>query len=156
MSAQQKDAPAATASARRRTRLRLGVVIAVSVAVVGVLAASGLDRSLVFYRTTSELAGAEELAGQRVRLGGLVKPGSVHTSGSQTRFVLTDGSTEIPVLFTGRPGGVFRAGQNALVEGTWAPGGVFRGERLMVKHSENYRGPDDRPYTPPPLGSGPK
>lgn len=139
-------------SGRRRTRLRLAAVIAVALAAVGVLAASGLDENLVFYRTPTELMRDGAPDGGRVRLGGLVVEGSIDKGQGVVRFTLTDGVTDVPVVYTGRLVGVFQPGQNALVEGTLDPQGVFHGERLMVKHSNTYRGPDGKTYTPPPPG----
>lgn len=144
--------PAPASPGRRRTRLRLAAVIAVALAAVGVLAASGLDENLVFYRTPTELMRGGTPDGERVRLGGLVVDGSVEKDRGVVRFTLTDGVTDVPVVYTGRLVGVFQPGQNALVEGTLGPQGVFHGERLMVKHSNSYRGPDGQTYTPPPTG----
>lgn len=136
---------------RAGTRVRLAVVVVVALAAIGVLAMSGLDETLVYYRTPTELANEPGLAGERVRLGGLVQPDSLRDEGGPARFTLTDGTTEVPVVFTGSLGGIFQAGQNALVEGSLGTDGVFRGDQLMVKHTENYQGPDGEAYTPPPL-----
>lgn len=138
---------------RRRagTRARLAVVVTVVIAAVGVLAISRLDETLVYYRTPSELMNEPGLVGERVRLGGLVQPDSLDKNDGEVTFVLTDGSTEVPVVFTGNLGGIFQTGQNALVEGSLGDNGVFSGDQLMVKHTENYQGPDSEPYTPPPI-----
>lgn len=138
--------------ARIGTRWRLAVVLVAVLAGVGVVAVSGLDQSLVFYRTPTEVVEEPELVGARVRLGGLVQPGSLRRDGATVRFVVTDGRTTVPVVFTGSTPAVFRDGENALVEGTLAADGRFRGEVIMVRHSETYQGPDGTPYTPPPLG----
>ncbi|MGH8774383.1 MAG: cytochrome c maturation protein CcmE [Jiangellaceae bacterium] len=140
--------------ARRRggTRVRLAVLVVVALAGIGVLAVSRLDETLVYYRTPTELVNDAGLTGERVRLGGLVQPDGLDKDADEVTFTLTDGTTEVPVVFTGSLGGVFQAGQNALVEGTLGEDGVFRGDQLMVKHTETYQGPDSQAYTPPPLG----
>lgn len=146
------EQPAGTAPRRRfGTRLRLAVVVAVALAAVGVLAVSRLDETLVYYRTPTELMDDPGLTGERVRLGGLVQPDSLRKDADPVTFTVTDGTTELPVVFTGSLGGIFQDGQNALVEGSLGPDGVFRGDQLMVKHSENYQAPDGETYTPPPL-----
>lgn len=141
---------------RRRGRLRVAVVVMVVLAGVGILAASGLQRSLVFYRTPTELMRDPGLVDARVRLGGLVQPGTLSRGDGVASFRITDGVTAVPVVFTGKLVGVFRDGQNALVEGRLGPGGVFRGDVLMVKHSDSYRAPDGRPYQPPQVGTPPR
>ncbi|CAN5128571.1 N/A [soil metagenome] len=131
-----------------RPRTRLAVVGLVSVAALGVLAASGLQDSLVYYRTPSEVATGERKTARRVRLGGLVQPGSVREDAGSVRFVLTDGVADVAVLHRGDPPGVFQEGQGALVEGTF-DGRLFRSNFLVVKHSNEYRGPGGDTYRPP-------
>lgn len=127
-------------------RIRLAVVGAACIAAVGVLAVSGLDDSLVYYRTPSELAAQPAGSAERVRLGGLVQAGSVQEDSGDVRFVLSDGASEVTVVHRGDPPGVFQEGQGALVEGTFDPQGVFRSDFLVVKHSNEYRGADGEPY----------
>lgn len=138
--------PTAPPRTRRRVPLRLLLVAAVALAGVGVLAGAGLSGSLVYYKTTTELVSNPGLTGQRVRLGGLVVAGSVTRSADGVRFLLTDGVQQVPVVNSGQPRGVFAEGQGAIVEGTFGPDGVFRSDRLLVKHGNEYR--------PPASGSG--
>ena len=127
-------------------RWRLAVVAAVAVAALGVVAASGLDDSLVYYQTPSELLEQARTRQERLRLGGMVQPGSVRQDGDIVTFVLTDGAADVPVAHRGDPPGVFQEGQGALVEGTLAPDGTFHSDFLIVKHSNEYRGPDGEVY----------
>ncbi len=122
-------------------RVRVLVVAVAALGAVGVLAAAGLDDSLVYYRSPSEVTGTSSETG-RVRLGGLVQSGSVVTDGANVRFTLTDGVAEVPVLHEGDPPGVFQENQGALVEGTFDTDGTFRSDLLIVKHSNEYRAPD--------------
>ena len=131
-----------------RPRVRLLLVAVVAVAAIGLLAASGLDDSLVYYRSPSEVATLSADAG-RLRLGGLVQIGSVARRGQDVHFVLTDGVNEVPVVHRGDPPGVFQEGQGALVEGSLDATGVFRSDLLIVKHSNEYRAPDDEGDTTP-------
>jgi cytochrome c-type biogenesis protein CcmE len=124
-----------------RTGVRLTVVGLAAVAALGVLGASGLRDSLVYYRTPSELAAGPAQDGERLRLGGLVVAGSVKAQVDGVRFVLTDGAADVEVLHRGDPPAVFQEGQGALVEGTVGPDGVFRSDFLVVKHSNEYQGP---------------
>lgn len=120
---------------------RIVLLAVVAIGALGLLAASGLGDSLVYYRTPSELGAEPAAPGGRVRLGGLVVRGSVRQEGQTVRFVLTDGATDVPVVHRGDPGGVFQEGQGALVEGTYGPDRVFRSDLLMVKHDNTYKPP---------------
>lgn len=140
---------------RSARRWRLVVVVAVTLAVVALLAVSGLNRTLVYYRNPTELMHDHTLVGKQVRVGGLVQPGTLHRDGQTVTFTLTDGATDVPVSFTGPINGVFAAGRDALVDGKLTAAGTFDGDQLMVKHDNSYRGPDNTPYTPPPVdGTG--
>lgn len=130
-------------------RWRLAAVVAVVLAGVGLLAASGLQGTLVYYRTPTELVTNPALGAERVRLGGLVLPGSVQRAPGVVRFTLSDGANDVRVAYTGPLVGVFQAGQGALVDGTYGADRVFRADALMVKHNNTYRGPDGKTYTPP-------
>ena len=130
-------------------RWRLAVVLAVVLAAVAVFAVAGLNHTLVYYRTPTELMHDPSLVGKQVRVGGLVQPGSLHRAGQVVTFTLTDGAADIPVRFTGPINGVFAAGRDALVDGRLTPSGTFDGDQLMVKHDDTYRGPNGKPYTPP-------
>lgn len=137
-----QSAPANLPVARRSPRAwRLLLVVAVVLAGVGLLAASGLKGSLVYYKTPTELMKDRALQGQRVRLGGLVVTGSVARGAQGVQFTLTDGVTDVRVINSGQPRGVFQEGQGALVEGVLGADRVFRSDVLLVKHSNSYEPP---------------
>lgn len=143
---QTPDAPHVAPGPRPRgVRLRLATVGVAAIGLLGVLAASGLGDSLVYYKTPTELAQTPALDGHRVRLGGLVRTGTVVKTPGGIAFTLTDGVTDVRVVNTGTPAGVFQAGQGALVEGQAGPDGVFRSDTLIVKHSNEYSSKRDHP-----------
>ena len=137
-------------------RFRLAVVGVVAVAALGLVAASGLRDSLVYYQTPSELLAQASAGRERLRLGGMVQPGSVRQDGDIVMFLLTDGAADVPVAHRGDPPGVFQEGQGALVEGTLAPDGTFHSDFLIVKHSNEYRGPDGEVYDAEAVSVGPQ
>jgi cytochrome c-type biogenesis protein CcmE len=117
----------------------LGVV---ALAGVVVLAASGFQDTLTYYRTPTEVAQDHPPPDQRFRVGGMVVPGSVERDGGEVSFVLTDGATDIDVVSTGTPPKTFRAGQGAVVEGLLSEPGTFHADRVLVRHSNEYRAPE--------------
>lgn len=123
------------------TRRRLGalaVVLAVLTG-VGVLAVAGLQGSLVYYRTPSEVQGHPPA--DRFRLAGVVVPGTLVRSGADVRFRLTDGAADIAVDHRGDTPAMLREGQGAVVEGTLDRHGVFHSHLVMVRHSNDYTPP---------------
>ncbi|MEV4703132.1 cytochrome c maturation protein CcmE [Actinoplanes sp. NPDC049316] len=119
----------------RRSRALLLLIV---VAGVALLVAAGLQNTLTFYRSPSEVAGHTSTH-ERVRLGGEVVPGSLRTDGGLTRFRIGDGTTEIAVEQVADLPGTLREGQEAVVEGTLDAHGVFRSDTVMAKHGNEYR-----------------
>src|SRR3970040_41689 len=77
---------------------RWGILIGVAavVVVIAYLAFSSVDNALVYYLTPTELLARGDAAiGETVRLGGLVKVGSIARSEAEITFVLTDGRREM-------------------------------------------------------------
>lgn len=104
------------------------------------------DENLVFYWSPTELLDAGE-KGRRatVRLGGMVRPGDDPNWDRKLpiEFYVEDADQRIMVRSTGAPPQMFREGIGVVVEGKLNSDGVFETDRVMVKHSNEYRVPDD-------------
>jgi cytochrome c-type biogenesis protein CcmE len=125
---------------------RWGVLVGVAIVVVVIayLAFSSVGNALVYYVTPTELvARGDSAIGQTVRLGGLVKRGSVSGAAPALFFVLTDGTTEMRVHAVSAPTRSFREGIGAVVEGVLGADGVFEASQVIVKHDENYVAPSE-------------
>lgn len=117
------------------------ILVGVVVGVVGWLAFSSVGNALVYYRTPSEVADAAP--GQTLRLGGVVKLGSIEGPATDLTFVLSDGTTDVEVHSTVAPTRSFREGSGAVVEGSFRDDGVFEATQVIVKHDENYVAPTE-------------
>src|SRR5687767_13148223 len=117
---------------------------AIIVAAFAWLIFGGLEKNVVFFLTPQELlAKGSDGVNVPVRLGGMVKPGSM-TWDAKTldlRFTVTDGAKEMRVHSKGAPPQMFRDGMGVIVEGRAGAGGVFEASSLMIKHSNEYRAP---------------
>jgi cytochrome c-type biogenesis protein CcmE len=123
---------------RRKRRL---VLIATALAVLSLaagLALSALRDSIVFFVTPSELAAKPVENGKRLRLGGLVKEGSLVREGLTARFEVTDGKANFPVVYRGTLPDLFRERQGVVAEGAFDGGGAFRADTVLAKHDERY------------------
>lgn len=133
-------------SSKTRKRIWAGVGLAAVAGALALLVGGGLQENVVFFLTPSELqARGTEVVGRAVRLGGQVKPGTVEWNAEETdlRFVLQDEGSEIVVHSSSAPPAMFKAGMGVVVEGTYGADDVFRSDRVMVKHSNEYRPPKD-------------
>jgi cytochrome c-type biogenesis protein CcmE len=123
-------------------KLRIGVALAAVAGALAWVAVSGLSKNLVYYKTPTEiLQQGPSVFGQRIRLGGLVLPGTVRPSGSDVDFVVFDETTRMSVVATGGVPSLFRAGQGVVVEGFYGRDGLFHADTVLVKHSDDYRPP---------------
>lgn len=131
---------------KSRKRLWMGLGIAAVVGALALLVAGGLQENVVFFLTPSELAArGAEVHDRPLRLGGQVKPGTVDwdAEASELEFVLRDDSSQVRVHSDGAPPSMFQEGIGVVVEGRYARDGVFRSDRVMVKHSNEYSPPED-------------
>lgn len=123
---------------KQRRLVLIGGALAV-LAVAAALVLNALRDSIVFFSTPSMAAERNIQPGQRFRLGGLVQPGSLERGGQlQVRFVVTDGSATLPVVFTGILPDLFREGQGVISEGALDASGVFKADTVLAKHDETY------------------
>ena len=119
--------------------------LAVAGAALAFVAYGNLGENLVYYWSPTELAQAGDKAiGATVRLGGQVEPGSISWApGQPGTFRVTDGKSSVTVATSGIPPQMFREGIGVVVEGEYASDGQFHTERIMVKHSNEYRAPSE-------------
>lgn len=124
---------------RKQRRLTLiGISGAVLVVAVG-LVLSAMRDSIVFFHSPTEVAQDHLAAGTRIRIGGLVKPGSLKRGDNlNIRFEVTDGKNDVPVRYQGIVPDLFREGQGVVAEGKLAAGGTFVADTVLAKHDERY------------------
>ncbi len=127
---------------RKRLWLLLGSMGAFALAVTLVLVA--LDDNLVFFHSPTQIADKKPPPTQRLRVGGLVAPGSVEKAGDglTTTFVVTDTRANLKISYRGQLPDLFREGQGVIAEGTLGTDGVFLAREILAKHDETYMPPE--------------
>ena len=119
----------------KQRRLLALAAIAVLLAGAVALVLGALRENIVFFYTPSEIPAG--IGDRPVRLGGLVKDGSVRIDGLQSKFIVTDGEAEIVVSFGGALPSLFREGQGVVAEGRII-GGRLTASNVLAKHDETY------------------
>jgi cytochrome c-type biogenesis protein CcmE len=124
---------------RKQRRL---VLIGTSLSVLAFAAAlvlSAMRDSIVFFTSPTDVVEKQKKPGARLRIGGLVKPGSVARGDNLlVRFAITDGKTDISVHYQGIVPDLFREGQGVVAEGKLESGGAFAADTVLAKHDERY------------------
>jgi cytochrome c-type biogenesis protein CcmE len=124
---------------RKQRRL---ILIGSSLGVLGVavgLVLSAMSNSIVFFQSPTDVLENHLPPGTRIRVGGLVKAGSVQRGDNlRVRFEVTDGKHDIPVRYQGIVPDLFREGQGVVAEGKLEPGGSVDADTVLAKHDERY------------------
>ncbi|MGI9400426.1 MAG: cytochrome c maturation protein CcmE [Rhizobiaceae bacterium] len=124
---------------RKQKRLAIiGGMGAVLLAAVLLVMTALRDEIVFFYTPTDIISDGKATIGQRVRLGGLVKEGSIVRKGSDIEFTVTDTDQEILVAYTGILPDLFREGQGVVTEGVITPESTLMADSVLAKHDENY------------------
>lgn len=118
----------------------LFVVISMVFLCVGTLLAMDAFRSnMIFFYSPSDLKKISEYSDKIIRIGGLVKAGTIkHNGGDMLDFIITDGNSDIEVTYSGILPNLFREGQGCIAEGNINSEGKFVAQRILAKHDEKY------------------
>ena len=123
---------------RKQRRL---ILIGSSLGVLAIAAAlvlSALSDSIVFFNSPTDIAEKHIVPGTRIRVGGLVKPGSVRRGENlNIRFEVTDGKSDVAVRYQGIVPDLFREGQGVVTEGKLEASGIVA-DMVLAKHDERY------------------
>jgi cytochrome c-type biogenesis protein CcmE len=124
---------------RKQRRLTL---IGAGLGVLGLAAGLvlyALNDAIVFFNSPTDVIEKQVAPGARIRLGGLVKPGTlVRGDNLKVRFEVTDGNKSVLVSYTGILPDLFREGQGIVTEGALDVAGTFRADNVLAKHDETY------------------
>ena len=109
-----------------------------------------LRNNLVFFFSPSEILEKKISSLENIRLGGMVKKGSVKKKETEigekkvqeTIFTITDFEKEIAVYYIGILPDLFSEGQGVVVEGNLINENKFNARIVLAKHDENYMPPE--------------
>src|SRR5204863_5214273 len=123
---------------RQRRLVLIGSGVGV-LAVAAVLVLGALRESIVFFHSPTDVVEKRVAPGTRIRLGGLVKPGTLQRGDNlAVRFEVTDGNRAIAVAYQGILPDLFREGQGVITEGALDLAGLFKADSVLAKHDESY------------------
>lgn len=125
----------------KHQRLALVVVALIAIIGAGILAAYALRNQASYFYLPEQMVADPPQPGQAVRLGGMVKQGSLATAadGVTISFLVTGReNSEVPVRFAGILPDLFVEGSGVVAEGRLEADGTFVADNLLAKHDENY------------------
>ena len=130
-------------SKKARSRIVvLTFLLALAIAVVyGVL--KSLEENVVYFFSPTELYNKEDIPfNKKIRVGGLVKDGSIINNQTSINFIVTDLNNEIIVSYSGSLPNLFSEGKGVVAEGKLKDKKYFIANKILAKHDENYMPPE--------------
>lgn len=128
----------------RKQRLIIVMTIVIGVAIASSLIFFALGENMDHFYMPADIKSDKAEVGQKMRVGGLVKEGSVIRSEDslEVKFTLIDNTDEIVVSFEGILPDLFREGQGIIAIGRLSENYLVVAEEVLAKHDENYMPPE--------------
>ena len=128
----------------KKVRLRflfLSLVFA-SIVLSFFLILKSLEEDVVYFISPTEIKNLAELDDKKIRVGGMVKTGSIATTKKEINFIITDLKNEIQVSFSGSVPNLFAEGKGVVAEGYLRDRNFLNAKKILAKHDENYMPPE--------------
>ncbi len=129
---------------KRKQRLLSVVAIVAGVSLAAFILLYALRQNINLFFTPTQIEADEAPLGTIIRVGGLVKAGSVvrPQEGVEMRFVVTDNVSEVIVSYSGLLPDLFREGQGVVAIGKLNEDHSFTASEVLAKHDETYMPPE--------------
>ena len=128
-----------------KTKNRLLILIAITVLSITtiVFIFKTLEDNVLYFYSPSEIGKSNEVVlNNNMRIGGMVKKGSIEANQNEIRFIITDFKSEIIVSYRGAVPALFAEGKGVVAEGKLQDKKFFLAKRILAKHDENYMPPE--------------
>ena len=130
-----------------KTKNRLSIIIAISIISIVIISFifKVLEDNVLYFYSPSEIKNTNDLnLNKKIRVGGMVKKGSIQSNETEIKFVVTDLNNEIIVSYSGTVPALFAEGKGVVAEGRLRDKKFFIAKRILAKHDENYMPPELR------------
>lgn len=129
-------------SKRARTRLIFLGISFLLASILTFFTLNKLKNNIVYFLSPTDVYNQNDLNfNKKVRIGGLVKEGSILNQNTSIKFTITDLKNEILVSYEGSIPNLFSEGKGVVVEGLLQDKKYFLADTIMAKHDENYTPP---------------
>ncbi len=107
-----------------------------------ILILKSLEDEIVYFISPTEIKSLVELNKKKIRVGGMVKEGSVKANLDSINFIITDYKNEIMVSYSGAIPNLFAEGKGVVAEGILKDRNFLISKKILAKHDENYIPPE--------------
>jgi len=125
-----------------KNRLKIFALLAIAASIIIFFIYNNLQKNVVYFYAPQEIKNLKVTPSNKIRLGGLVKEGSLKKNNNTYVFIITDLKNEIFVEYNGLLPNLFIEGKSAVVEGVLKDNKYFIASTILAKHDENYMPPE--------------
>ena len=128
----------------KKVKLRLLfllLVFSITVLIIFLILKS-LEENVVYFKSPTEIKSLSELSNKKIRVGGVVKKGSIKLSSENVNFIITDFKNEIQVSFKGLVPNLFVEEKGVVAEGFLKDRNFLIANKILAKHDEYYMPPE--------------
>ena len=130
-------------SKKARSRFIILVFLLISAVIVVFIVLKSLEENIIYFFSPTEIYNKENISfNKKIRIGGLVKEGSLNNNQTLINFVVTDLNNEIIVSYSGSLPNLFSEGKGVVAEGKLKDKKYFIADKILAKHDENYMPPE--------------
>ena len=128
-----------------KVKNRLSIFIALSVIsiLIIIFIFKALEDNVLYFYSPSEIKSKNDIIfNKSIRIGGMLKNGSIKSNNNEIKFIVTDLKNEIIVSYKGTVPALFAEGKGVVAEGKLRDKKFFLAKRILAKHDENYMPPE--------------
>ena len=128
----------------RKVKLRFFFIILILVTLIlsVFLVLKSLEENVIYFKSPSDVQILSEIENKKIRIGGMVKEGSINIDDKKLNFIITDFKYEINVVYSGVVPNLFTEGKGVVAEGYLKDKNFFSATKILAKHDENYMPPE--------------
>ena len=128
-----------------KVKNRLSIFIGLSVIsiLIIIFIFKALEDNVLYFYSPSEINNQNDVIFKKdIRIGGMIKNGSIQSNKNEIKFIVTDLKNEIIVSYKGTVPALFAEGKGVVAEGKLRDKKFFLAKRILAKHDENYMPPE--------------
>jgi len=126
-----------------KLRILYLTIFLISASVIIFFILKSLEENVVYFFSPTDIYNKPSISfNENIRVGGLVKEGSVVKKEKNIIFVITDLKNEVIVSFSGLIPNLFAEGKGVVAEGKLRDKKYFIADKILAKHDENYMPPE--------------
>ena len=128
----------------RKVKLRFVfiILITITLALTIFLFLKSFEENVIYFQSPSEIKLSGEIKENKIRIGRMVKKGSIIIESEKIKFIITDFKNEMNVAYSGAVPNLFAEEKGVVAEGYLKNRNFFLATKILAKHDENYMPPE--------------